>query len=99
MIPITIITDAEGKIPQLQGAYESSPNIIFAALPKGTRSGRASILVVLQPASARGQHAFAQNTMRNFIGAAVAFAAAYPEEWAEAGVTLTVDPLPPAGTS
>lgn len=99
-IGLRIILNGEGGFPEMIGKKLHQPDpssLAITALPGGTESGRASIALICQLED--GSVVFCENTMGNFIKAAVAFAARYEAEWREAGVDLQVHahPLPPRG--
>ncbi len=98
MPELKILLDGSGQLEHLadRPCLPIKPqSITLLALPGGMESGRASIAVVAEAAQGPGW-VFIENSMQNFIAAAVAFAARYPEEWVEAGVALVVLPPPMA---
>lgn len=70
--------------------------IVFVGLPKGMKSGRASVAFFVDQPDGRPVY-FIQNSMANFIKLAVVMHARYEEEWRKEGVVLEVT-LAPKGT-
>lgn len=92
MISLQVVVDGTDAFPELRGARIIQPNpssLAITALPSGLQSGRTSVAIIVPLSD--GSYVFAENTMANFIKAALAFATAYPEEWRAAGVRLVVE--------
>jgi len=92
MIGLRILLDGSGGFPEMQDAkiHEPGPeSMAITALPGGLQSGRTSIAFIVQLED--GSFVFAENTMANFIRAAVAFHARYEDEWRAQGVELKVN--------
>lgn len=94
MLNMRIILDGENSLPELAGKkLRRIEDCTVVALPVGMSSGRASMAFIAELAD--GSYVFIENSMVNFIRAAIAFHAQYEKEWRDQGVTLEVTPYVP----
>lgn len=93
MASMRIILDGNNSLPELTGKkIRRIEDCTVSALAGGMSSGRASVAFIAELAD--GSYVFIENSMVNFIRAAIAFHARYEKEWRDQGVTLEVTPHP-----
>lgn len=103
--PVSVFPNLEGRGTYPPESYVRGDIVQIGGMPNGTAGGKASVAFIaeldpnwLRAAAAGGvptHVVFAETTLRNFMVAAVALAAAYPDECRDA--LLSIDALLQAG--
>lgn len=82
MIPLTLIMDAEGAWPELEGSDRvlEGEGLQIGVLANGTVKGRPSVVIRVDVGDDDGYVILTQTTLRLFLAAARAFEARYGPE-------------------